>query len=149
LLIRSLFRSAGLNKKERERVDGLFGGDAPLATFSSKIKLAFALGLITRKTRRQLDVIRQLRNDFAHARGALDFDDVKCRDRWHMVAEEWKGVLPITDDGNIESSSKKIGFAFAVQSLAKDIRLFRVLIERLEEVKQLKRLVLKMEEHGG
>ena len=44
----------------------LFDGTAPLATFSSRIKLAYYLGLISEACRRDLDTIRRIRNDFGH-----------------------------------------------------------------------------------
>lgn len=44
----------------------LFEGTMPLATFSSRIKMAFYLGLISQKCRQNLDMIRSIRNDFAH-----------------------------------------------------------------------------------
>jgi DNA-binding MltR family transcriptional regulator len=51
----------------------LFRGDQPLATYSAKIKLAFALGLIGKQTRSELNTIRLIRNAFAHCRKAIWF----------------------------------------------------------------------------
>lgn len=53
---------------------GLFDGEAPLATFSAKIKIGHALGLYGPKTRDDLDVIRHLRNTCAHAKRPVSFD---------------------------------------------------------------------------
>ncbi|WP_292656181.1 MltR family transcriptional regulator, partial [Nitratifractor sp.] len=52
----------------------LFDFNGPLGTFSSKIKIAFALGLISKETQISLDVIRRIRNDFAHLQDPLNFD---------------------------------------------------------------------------
>jgi len=45
-----------------------------LSSFSSKIDLAYMLGLISSKTKRKLDWIRSIRNDFAHSADFIDFD---------------------------------------------------------------------------
>jgi len=44
----------------------LLGRSGPLATFSSRINLAFALQWLDEDTFHDLDVIRDIRNDFAH-----------------------------------------------------------------------------------
>jgi DNA-binding MltR family transcriptional regulator len=45
----------------------------PLSSFFSKIHLAFALGLLDSKTRNNLEIIRKIRNVFAHAPKAVSF----------------------------------------------------------------------------
>lgn len=47
-------------------VDKLMKGLAPLATFAARIESAYALGLISESERRNLNLIRKIRNDFAH-----------------------------------------------------------------------------------
>jgi DNA-binding MltR family transcriptional regulator len=59
---------------KKEEADQLFTSTAPLATFSAKIKLAYALGIIGPKTRDDLDDIRELRNAFAHGKMVLKFE---------------------------------------------------------------------------
>src|SRR5262249_6706493 len=54
--------------------DALFEPDMPLGSFSAKIKIAHALGLIGTQTRRDLDQIRGVRNVFAHSQRMLTFD---------------------------------------------------------------------------
>jgi mannitol operon repressor len=44
----------------------LDGPTAPLATFSSRITMAYALGLIDTKEKGTIDAIRKIRNEFAH-----------------------------------------------------------------------------------
>jgi hypothetical protein len=51
----------------------LFGFNAPLAFFDAKILLGFSLGLYGKNTRNDLDVIRKIRNGFAHAMLSLSF----------------------------------------------------------------------------
>ena len=59
----------------------LFEGTAPLATFSSRIKLAYYLGKISPSMRRDLDLIRKIRNDFAHSAENLSFENEKIANR--------------------------------------------------------------------
>jgi DNA-binding MltR family transcriptional regulator len=46
--------------------DELFDGDAPLATFSARIRVAYRLGLIDDRLVRALNILRRIRNGFAH-----------------------------------------------------------------------------------
>ena len=59
----------------------LFEGTAPLATFSSRIRLAFALGLVSRSVRSDLMIIKDIRNDFAHELRSIDLSDYYYRQR--------------------------------------------------------------------
>lgn len=49
----------------------------PLATFSSRIDMAYALGLIGKKALYDLNILRKIRNEFAHTAAPLSFEDVK------------------------------------------------------------------------
>src|SRR5262249_47141854 len=51
----------------------LFTGNGALASFSSRIQVASALGLLTREQRANLDYIREIRNAFAHATKPIRF----------------------------------------------------------------------------
>lgn len=67
---------------ENKRIeDDLFKGTAPLAAFSSRIKLAYYLGLISMGCRRDLDIIRNIRNTFAHDPEVVSFQTESIRDR--------------------------------------------------------------------
>ncbi|MGO4704483.1 transcriptional regulator [Microvirga sp. 2MCAF38] len=44
----------------------LSGFNAPLGTFSSKIAAAYALGVISEREYRECELIRKIRNEFAH-----------------------------------------------------------------------------------
>ena len=58
-----------------DRREKLFGRLAPLSTFSAKIELGFALGLFSNEGRKALDMIRDVRNKFAHEMKIITFDD--------------------------------------------------------------------------
>jgi DNA-binding MltR family transcriptional regulator len=55
-------------------ISAMFDNEAPLATFSARIALAYGLEIIGQKTRADLHCIRDIRNAFAHARISLTFD---------------------------------------------------------------------------
>lgn len=66
-----------LNSDDRRRIfeyEGLAG------SFSSRTMLAWAMGIIGKDTRHDLDLIRKLRNEFAHSRVSFNFetDEVKA-----------------------------------------------------------------------
>lgn len=70
------------------RVDALFdeGAGGSLTTFASKINMAYGLGLLPEVARRDLDLVRQVRNDFAHHPSELSFDSPSIRDRCESTA---------------------------------------------------------------
>lgn len=59
----------------------LFSDGGPLGTLSSKIKMLYALGLMTKNGRHDLDLIRKIRNDFAHKLAGNTFQSEKIKDR--------------------------------------------------------------------
>jgi DNA-binding MltR family transcriptional regulator len=87
-----LFRAFFRNDEEsiKHVINPLFQGFAPLATFSSRIQLAYAMGLISKDLKYRLDIVRRLRNDFAHESGPIDFDDVRCRDKLRILIADGK-----------------------------------------------------------
>lgn len=68
----------------------LFGHNGALGTFSSRIDLAYMMGYIGEKVRRDLNLIRKIRNNFAHLERPIEFADEKianwCRDLHHTTA---------------------------------------------------------------
>jgi len=54
--------------------EALLGTSKPLGTFSARIDVAFLLALLSESERRDLHLIRKIRNDFAHEPSPLTFD---------------------------------------------------------------------------
>jgi DNA-binding MltR family transcriptional regulator len=46
-----------------------------ISSFAAKIKLAFALGIVEKTMRKELTLIKNIRNVFAHTRASVTFDD--------------------------------------------------------------------------
>jgi hypothetical protein len=61
--------------------DELMDGDSPLGTFSAKIMLANRLGLIDNEFTRSLQLVRKIRNSFAHEVSGCSLDSGSHRDR--------------------------------------------------------------------
>jgi hypothetical protein len=69
-LLREKFRH-----KDENTWSELTGEKGPLSTFHSKIIAAYAFGLIDETTRKNLNIVREIRNAFAHSKRLIDFDD--------------------------------------------------------------------------
>jgi len=59
--------------------DDLFVTYGPLSTFSAKVNTCAALGLVTALERRELHIVRRIRNDFAHDLHKSSFDEDPIR----------------------------------------------------------------------
>ncbi len=66
---------------DRDIEEELFKGNSPLSTFSSRIKMAFYLGLISKACRKNLDTIRSIRNHCAHKLDVNPLSDQSIRDQ--------------------------------------------------------------------
>ncbi|WP_145409258.1 transcriptional regulator [Paenibacillus xylanexedens] len=59
---------------DKKTFENLCIGTGGMATFSAKIEFCYLLGLISAETRRLLNIIRKIRNEFAHSMEILSFD---------------------------------------------------------------------------
>jgi hypothetical protein len=69
--------------RDKMRPDGtssLFKYGGPLADFSSRIQIGYALQLFGPETRKDLNIIRHLRNQFAHSRRPIRFTTPVVKD---------------------------------------------------------------------
>jgi DNA-binding MltR family transcriptional regulator len=71
----------GFIVEDKKLHEELFQTDRPFSTFSAKIKVAYALGLISSREKKELDVIRETRNKFAHTVGLVSFSDQSIKDK--------------------------------------------------------------------
>lgn len=62
------------------------GFNAPLGTFSSRIKAAYAIGLITKDQFLDLERLRKIRNEFAHSWKPVDLSKQKIAALIHSMA---------------------------------------------------------------
>jgi hypothetical protein len=80
-----------LSNDERDR---LFFGYLPLGSFSAKIKIAAAFGIIGPKTLKDLEALNEIRSVFGHATQEITFRNRAIRDRLNkMHVQEAIGVF--------------------------------------------------------
>ncbi|WP_343591306.1 MltR family transcriptional regulator [Flavobacterium sp.] len=70
------------NKKDLEE---MLTGQGGLATFSSRIKLAYSLGLISKVTMDDLNIIKKIRNDCGHNYETISFEDPSIKQRIYYL----------------------------------------------------------------
>lgn len=78
-------------------IEELFEGHGALSSFSARIGIAFALGLITKKMRNDLNSIRKVRNHFAHHPTETSFQVSPVRD----LCSNLLGAEPSSEDDGI------------------------------------------------
>lgn len=80
--------------------DAIFAGTGPLSTFSGKIQIAYAMGLIGPQTRHDFTTIKDIRNVFAHSTRNYSFQTKQIYDRclgMHIVKRN-KNYTEFEDD---------------------------------------------------
>ncbi|KXI28120.1 MltR family transcriptional regulator [Paraglaciecola hydrolytica] len=60
---------------DRSVVGQMFDFNGPFGTFSSRIDSAYTLGLLPRNVRADIQLVRKIRNDFAHVSKPITFED--------------------------------------------------------------------------
>lgn len=65
----------------KTQLDSLFEFNGPLGTFSSKIKICYSLGFISKTVMDDLDLIRKIRNEFGHDYNPIDFSTEAIKNR--------------------------------------------------------------------
>jgi len=72
----------------------LFDFNGPLGTFSAKIRMAHALGLISTETQKGLDILRKIRNEFAHLHEPVTFQSDAVKQRTEAMLDHIKETWP-------------------------------------------------------
>ncbi len=83
--------------------DELLEGEAPLGTFSARIQMAHRLGLIDDQYARALNILRRLRNGFAHEPTSSQLSARSHRDRVKELS------APFTPSKNYATELARIG----------------------------------------
>jgi mannitol operon repressor len=96
--------------------DALLGTERPLGSLSARIKIAFALGLIAEDSYNDLEIIRKIRNDFAHEAHGFTFQRADVASRCRQLR------LPLSltkgSPGGFETDNPRILFNQSVALLA-------------------------------
>jgi hypothetical protein len=84
--------ASGASKTAKDEREALFGFGGPLASFSNKINLAKALGLINSATGKSLHTLRSIRNQAAHAQTEITFTTPQISDSLlNLLPENFSG----------------------------------------------------------
>jgi hypothetical protein len=94
------------------KTDTLFTSEGALASFSRKIEMAYRLGLIDLPFKQALDLVRKLRNDFAHAIKVESLQQDSHADRV-------KALSKLVIKGNEKAIE---GFALAYKKAAQEVQ---------------------------
>ncbi|MBP8322471.1 hypothetical protein KAF81_33040 [Pseudomonas aeruginosa] len=76
--------------QHKDITQDLFKGTQQLSTFSSRISMAYYLGLISPEFRADLDILRRIRNDFAHSNQAVTFSTEAVANRCSRLATSFR-----------------------------------------------------------
>lgn len=85
-----------LNTEERQRI---FDFQGPLGTFSSKIRIAQGIGLIDRQLRKDIELVKSMRNAAAHCVDPVNFSDEPFRSAVILLCPEKYRVELLELDG--------------------------------------------------
>lgn len=106
--------------------DELLDGDSPLGTFSSRIQISYRLGLLDAEFIRALNLIRRIRNEFAHEASSVSLAHASHRDRIKQLIAPMKDV-------EILSSFRDLELLDPHEGSARDFRaMLALLCARLE-----------------
>jgi DNA-binding MltR family transcriptional regulator len=83
----------------------LFGSKGTLSDFVSKIDMAFAIGLIGEANHRDFDLMRRIRNKFAHRVVAKSFED-------HEISQIADHLLHNFTSDQLKTARSRFEFAF-------------------------------------
>ncbi|MFC7433405.1 hypothetical protein ACFQNJ_02650 [Hydrogenophaga bisanensis] len=72
--------------------DELLDGDSPLGTFSARIQMSYRLGLLDAEFTRALNLIRRIRNEFAHEASSVSLAHASHRDRIKQLIAPLKDI---------------------------------------------------------
>lgn len=83
-----------LMKDDKTVREELLENSGPLATFSSRIRLGYMLGLYSEEVYKDLHIIRKIRNFFAHDLDKRDFQNDSISDQCRNLKVVDKRVIP-------------------------------------------------------
>ena len=97
---------------------GTDGGDAPLSSFSSKIKAAYCLGLISRDEYDDLNLIRKVRNKFAHEMHGFSITDQHVVNWCNELKIPQKTLRGLKDFPTTHAGKLLLGIALLASQIA-------------------------------
>ncbi len=126
-----------IDRMSQKQVKDIFDLSGPLSNFSAKISIALAFGFIDKTTFNDLQIVRKLRNKFAHSSDQLSFDDPDVRSQigsmhcFKCAAEKLPNRFSPDSEGEINEWQmkadgyirlNKAAFSLAVRDLSMRIK---------------------------
>ena len=136
-LLLAFFMEHGNTKRD------LFDGMTPLSTMSAKTNIAYYMGLIEQYVFEDLNLIRKIRNDFAHSFKTINFETQRTKDRCYQLQMLVKTKPPRAFMDSIKST--KDFFKFNTTLLASELQFRIIHIERLDPFQYRKEEGIKNE----
>ena len=117
----------------------IFGPNAPLASLSAKINLCHSLGILIGDMRNDLNLMRKIRNDFAHGITELSFSDKAVSDRCNQLKMHLNLVDKIKELARTPEREKFIASAMLCMInlaivLVRNINVIKVMTEQNAEI---------------
>jgi DNA-binding MltR family transcriptional regulator len=92
--------------KSSDTTAKLLDDGGPLGTFSARADLAYCLSLVSKHHHKDLRLVMEIRNQFAHKHLKLAFDDLKVREMCGRL-NEWKILLRGQEDNTTSDLTPK------------------------------------------
>ena len=103
-----------MNHLEPKEIKALFSGFGPLSTFSAKIMTAYATNIIDKEIRDDLDVLREIRNAFAHNYGHISLDTKEIIDICNLFNAPRHGKEALNEIRDIKKDKEICIISFAM-----------------------------------
>jgi hypothetical protein len=112
--------------------DNLFDSQRPLSSFSTKIALAYRLGVIDRSFEHALQMVRKIRNDFAHSIAVASLSAPPYKNQLNELIKDVKKDGDSFD--NIASGLREQRFPEEVLDFCAAVMILLMRLEMLTEV---------------
>ena len=93
---------------------------SPLRDFSAKIRMGYAVGLFGEETKNNLDIIRIMRNVFAHAQSPVQFSTVEIEDACGLLKVPAR--VGAADDQNVTNTTGRERFRLVCERTGAALR---------------------------
>lgn len=123
-------------EQSKGKDNDLFQGNGCLSTFSSRIAISFSSGLLGEDERCDLDIIRKIRNDFAHNECSIGFASELVSERCNSL-KSYQNLREDNPDIDISKWSSRDKFQIVSVSLC------LILDDRTNDALKNKRLIPK------
>jgi len=111
----------------------LDGANAPMSTFSSRISVCYRIGLISATLARDLNIVRRIRNEFAHNVIGANFSNRATTNRIGELAKSISGMmLKYRTKETAFGQGPRAEFGFATSCIIFVLNQKIVTVERLE-----------------